>query len=268
VDGEVDTASPEFRSRDFSKGRFGHTCPMIPPHVPRIMGFHPHGLFPCTVVWMHLIPLWWKVFGRLIPYQLTDAFTHVPPLMREVMQWSGGREITKGVMNAMLSSKETLIIVPGGQSELLKHSYENTRDKKFVLCAKHRGFIRVAMENRAELVPVISFGELIAIKNIEAPRLQQVTKRLIGFPVPFLPVGVGGILPFPVQTPFTIVFGRPIDYFSRPESKSQTFQEEDVELVYRMYFEEVRALFDRYKQQAGFGGWEIVLSDFNKQDDK
>jgi len=230
---------------------------------PRIFGFHPHGLFPCTVVWMHLIPLWRRVFGpRLIPHQLTDAFTHVPPGMREVMQWSGGREITKGVMMALLEEKKSLIIVPGGQSELLMHTYENTRDKKFALCAKHRGFIRVAMEARAELVPVMSFGELIAIKNVEMPTMQRFTRKLVGFPIPFLPVGAFGILPIPKQTPFTIVFGKPITAFSEAP-KDAVFTEDDVDRVYNLYFESVKEVFYKYRAEAGFDGWELVLKGFD-----
>jgi len=244
----------------------GDAIPGFEPHKPRIIGFHPHGLFPCTVVWMHLIPLWKRVFGsRLFPHALTDAFTHVPPGMREVMQWAGGREITKGVMNAMLSDGDTLIVVPGGQSELLYHTYENTRDRKVVLCAKHRGFIRVAMENRADLVPMISFGELLAIKNIEVPRLQLLTRKTIGFPIPFLPVGIAGVLPLPKRIPFTLVYGEPITYFSSDFPADKEFTEDDVEQVYQIYFQRVRDLFEEFKAQSGFENWELVLSGFDSE---
>lgn len=75
------------------------------PNKPRLLCFAPHGMFPCTVIWMHLIPLWGRVFKRLVPYALTDAFTQVVPGMREVMQWAGGREITKEVMQSMYAVK-------------------------------------------------------------------------------------------------------------------------------------------------------------------
>ena len=258
VDGVVDVNESKVL-----EGR-NHVLKGFEPSVPRIFGFHPHGMFPCTVVWMHLIPLWGKVFGKLIPYQLTDAFTHVPPGMREVMQWSGGREITKGVMNAMLKHGNSLIIVPGGQRELLMHSYENTQEKKMVLDAKHRGFIRVAMENRAQLVPVLNFGELTAIKNLPLPRLHRFTRRTIGIPATFLPVGVGGFLPIPNCTPMTLVFGKPITYFQ--DNQKPSFTEDDVEVVYRMYFNEVRRLFKEYQNVAGYGDWQLILSDFDETD--
>ncbi|KAH9261762.1 hypothetical protein BASA81_000418 [Batrachochytrium salamandrivorans] len=233
----------------------------LDPTRPRVIGFHPHGLFPCTVVWMHLIPLWKETFGfRLIPKQLTDAFTHVPPGMREVMQWSGGREITRNVMTSLLGENETLIIVPGGQSEMMMHTPQNFKNKKMMVCAKHRGFLRIAMETKAEVVPCISFGELVAIKNVELPTIQNFLQRLVGVPAPFLPVGIKGWLPVPAQTPFTIVFGKPITLFCDLQGEGT---EEDVELAHKLYFTQTRELFEKHKHAAGYGEWTLGLKGFD-----
>lgn len=57
------------------------------PNKARMFAFAPHGLFPCTMLWMHLIPHWWRTFGKLVPYTLVDAFVHCCPGMKEFMQW-------------------------------------------------------------------------------------------------------------------------------------------------------------------------------------
>jgi hypothetical protein len=247
VDGLVDSSVPEQcvgAVPGFEEGR------------ARVLGFHPHGLFPCTMLWSNLVPLWQRVFGHLLAYPLTDAFTHVPPGMREVMQWHGAREITKAVMQGMLRDKHTVIVVPGGQAELLMHTFENHRDKLMVLDAKHRGFIRIALAMNADLVPLISFGELKAIQNVEMPTMQRLTRKIYGFPIPFLPVGVWGILPLPRRTQFTLVFGKPMAF---PVAKPGEPTDDEVDVAYSAYFDEVTRLFYAYREAAGWGDWELKL---------
>ena len=259
VDTGFDASSPP--DVDECGERWTKTLPGYEPGRARIFGYHPHGLYPCTVVWQHLIPMWGSVFGQLVPYQLTDAFTHLPPGMREVQQWSGGREITRHVMSELLDAGESVIIVPGGQSELLLHTHELAAQRKIALCAKHRGFVRVALERGADLVPIVCFGETAAIENIKLfPSVQKFFRKTFGAPVPFLPVGVLGLLPFPRQLPFTLVYGRPLKAVALVPGQPT---EEEVEKLYQEYFGEVRRLFYAYRETAGYGEWELVLSGFH-----
>jgi hypothetical protein len=50
------------------------------------------------------------------------------------------------------------------QSELCLHQPRYRR--KFVLCARKKGFIRLAMQNGAALVPVFCFGESFMMHNL------------------------------------------------------------------------------------------------------
>jgi hypothetical protein len=261
-----------------------HALKGFEPGRGRIIGFHPHGLYPCTVVWQHLIPRWGEVFGKLFPIQLTDAFTHLPPSMRECQQWSGGREITRNVMVELLGNGETVIICPGGQSELVMHTFEDIEAHKISFCAKHRGFIRVALETGADIVPMISFGETVAIENIRLlPWVQKFFRKTFGAPVPFLPVGIGGILPFPRKVKFTLVYGQPINLKKASTSSSQDVSnnnnntsnssssssvispptDEEVDELYRIYFKSINALFEKYKKTAGYEDWQLVLKGFD-----
>jgi len=227
------------------------------PGVARVIGFHPHGLFPCTLIWSTLIPLWAQVFGpELQAYPLTDALTHCPPGMREVMQWHGCREITKAVMLGMLRDKKTVIVVPGGQAEMLRHTSESFKEKKMVLDGKHRGFVRVALTAGAQLVPMISFGELHAVKNVELPTIQRITRKIYGIPIPFLPVGVWGVLPFPRRVKFTLVYGQPLSF---PVATPGEPTDDEVDVAYQAYFDEVNRLFYAYRATAGYPDWTLHL---------
>ena len=73
------------------------------------------------------------------------------------------------------------------------------------------GFIRVAAEEGASLVPVAVLGEASTLRNlIDMPWLQLWTYKRLGFPVPYLLVGRWGITPFPRQTCLRFVVGEPI----------------------------------------------------------
>ena len=73
------------------------------------------------------------------------------------------------------------------------------------------GFVRLAIEQQAALVPVVCLGEIGALENLfNWPALQQWTYKNIGFPIPFLLVGRWGLTPFPRQTGLRFVVGDPI----------------------------------------------------------
>ena len=63
-------------------------------------------------------------------------------------------------------------------------------DREVTLCTRHHGFIRIAIEEGAHLVPVFVFGESQATKNlIKWKAAQRWTYKRFGFPMPFLPAG-------------------------------------------------------------------------------
>ncbi len=81
-------------------------------------------------------------------------------------------------------------------------------DMQDALCA---GFVRLAVEQNARLVPVVVFGEVDALRNfISWPWLQQWSYKKLGFPVPYLVVGRWGVSPFPRRTGLKFVIGEPI----------------------------------------------------------
>ncbi len=224
---------------------------------PRIIGFHPHGILPCSLLWYSLTPKWRAVFGSLMPVTLTDAFIHHIPFMREFAQWSGGLEVSKSNVERCLAEGRTIQLIPGGQGEILLHTQENLEAKRMVVCNRHQGFIRVALQFGADLVPSFSFGELQAMGNINFASLQRVTRKLVGFPFPFFPVGRLGLLPVPRPVKMTYVLGEPIPaHCATPGMPT----DQEVEALHRRYFEALIALCAKHKEAAGYGDWTVELS--------
>ena len=73
------------------------------------------------------------------------------------------------------------------------------------------GFVRMAVEQNAKLMPVVVLGELSALQNpIDLPDMQQWTYKNLGFPIPYWVVGRWGISPFPKREGLKFIIGEPI----------------------------------------------------------
>ncbi|KAJ1456413.1 diacylglycerol acyltransferase [Pelagophyceae sp. CCMP2097] len=138
----------------------------------------------------------------------TDAFTHSIVWMRDIGQWLGARECTSACIGKTLDGGTSILLVPGGQAEIFNAQSWGTT---VAVHKSHKGFIKLALRHRARLVPVFSFGEWEMMDNISLPWLQRHSRKLLGFPFPFLPYGRFW-LPLPRRPPhgITIVVGRPV----------------------------------------------------------
>ena len=88
---------------------------------------------------------------------LTSSITHVIPVMKDLLQWFGGYEVTREGFTAALKKEKSVIVVPGGQHEMM---YSQSWSKRVVVSTRHRGFFRLAIKLGVRLVPVYSFGEI------------------------------------------------------------------------------------------------------------
>ncbi|KAJ8600476.1 hypothetical protein CTAYLR_004472 [Chrysophaeum taylorii] len=198
-----------------------------------VFGFHIHGIIPFTAALMTL--------RREFPKSVvaTDAMCHAIAWMRDLAQWLGARECTRDCIAKTLQTT-SVVLVPGGQAEILMNYSEKNIIKVYT---GHKGFIKLAKNLKTRLVPVFSFGEWELLDNIRLPKLQKFTRRILGFPLPFLPIGVYG-LPFPRKPPrgITVVVGRPLDVEHYP----------DADAVHAAYYARLRSLVDKYKSDAGY----------------
>merc|ERR1719183_193979 len=140
---------------------------------------------------------------------MIDFMIHMIPIWRDVVQWLGAREVSKEAIASVLQQGRSCIIIPGGQAEIL---LARSWGEEVYMLRGHKGFIRMALRHGARVVPVLSMGEWELLDNISMPRLQSLSRRIFGFPIPFWPVGVL-YLPLPRRPPrgLTVIIGNPID---------------------------------------------------------
>ncbi|TMW68586.1 hypothetical protein Poli38472_006054 [Pythium oligandrum] len=215
-----------------------------------IMGFHPHGIMSTTATWLLFSQQWRDLFPGVHAHVLVASILHQIPWLRDVLQYLGSREVTREAFAATLEEKESVLVVPGGQAEMLE---QRSGLKQIRVYTRHKGFIRLAIESGTPLVPILSFQEGELMDNVYAPKVQRWFVKRLAFPFPYFPYG-RMYLPLPRKIDTNVVVGAPL----RVEQKAAPTQEE-VDLVHARYFGELRRLFDTYKEQAGCADYELVL---------
>jgi len=220
---------------------------------PHIMGSHPHGIVSLST-WANI------VFHKLVPldYRIaTIAQNFLIPFWRDLLLGLGFVDASRETLASLLRKGLSVAIVVGGAEEALD-SRPGTND---LTLGTRLGFVRLALEHGAALVPIFSFGENELFHQV-APNppgsllreLQQKGKDHLGFSMPLV-VGRWG-LPFPFRERLTTVVGRPL-LVAKVEHPSL----EDVLAVHSEYVRRLQDLYDRYVERYAPDAGGLVLRD-------
>lgn len=224
------------------------------PKKNYLIGNHPHGIL-CTGAF--------TAFGtealdvsKLFPgmrfHLLTLEINFMFPILRDIILGFGTLAATRKGMNYLLSRKgggEVGVLIPGGAPE----SLDSHPGSYIVQLNRRKGFIKVAMQNGASLVPSISFGEpeiYDQVPNPEGSFIRTIQDKLQNAlqiaPAAFLGRGIFqysfGWLP--MRKPITVVVGTPIDV----EKVSQPTQEQ-IDILHQTYVDALVDLFYAHREK-------------------
>lgn len=210
----------------------------LSPDSLYVFGFHPHGVLPVSLFWLRNSEDWSRLFPGIVFSVLTASSLHLVPFMRDLLQWKGGREVSRDSFAYSLAQGRNVLVVPGGQTELM---LSRSNEKEVRMTCKHTGFIRMAMAHGATLVPVFSFGENDVLDNVRIPWLQRWFIKCLGSALPFHPHS-DYFLPVPRKQCITIVVGNPVsvERVSNPTP-------EQLDDVLSRYLEEIVRIFEKHK---------------------
>ncbi|KAJ8515906.1 hypothetical protein ON010_g18501 [Phytophthora cinnamomi] len=230
----------------------GNIIRMAPldPEKQYVLSFHPHGIMPISVMWLQFTAQWRKLFPNFYAHILTASILHQIPLARDVLHFYGSREVTRQAFAYTLKQKESVLLVPGGQAEMLEQQSAKNEVRVYT---HHKGFIRLAIEHGVPLVPVLSFKEGEMMDNVQAPMLQRWFVKKLAFPFPYFPYG-RALLPIPRKIDIPVVVGEPLEV---PHIEKPT--QEDIDKVHAKYFAVLQEMFDKYKDEVGCGDYKLVL---------
>lgn len=219
-----------------------------------IFGYHPHAVIPLAAGWCSHTSQWNDQLPGIKPSVLTSSILHNIPIARDVIQWSGGRDVSRKSFSNALRTVGSVLLIPGGQREMIGSS---SASKAICINVKHKGFIRLGLEHGASLVPVYNFGGHRTFDNIPFPHSwQRWCMSALRANILFLPYG--NWLFVPRTGPLTIVVGAPLRKVC-----DATPTEEQVTLMHRRYYTSLRELFEKYKDVAGFSDSTMTFSDTN-----
>lgn len=236
--------------RDFFPVKLVKTAELN-PKKNYILGCHPHGIMSvgafsgfCTKS---------CGFAELFPGMKSRlailAGLFKIPLMREYVMAAGLSPVSKASLQHLLSNSgkgNAVVIVIGGAAE----SLASAPGVNTVVVKHRKGFVRLALQYGADLVPVYSFGEnelfqqVIFSEGSFGRKLQDWIKKIMGFG-PCLFVGER-VLIMPYRHPVTIVVGNPISVPLRVEPT-----EEEVDRYHTLYMEGLSKLFQEHKVSCG-----------------
>ncbi|KAK7195303.1 diacylglycerol acyltransferase [Novymonas esmeraldas] len=219
-----------------------------------LFSFHPHGVFPGTALFASLTAEWALKIGlnarRYVSTHVASIIFNVP-LVRDFNLRLGALSVSRRTLEASLKRGNSVLIVTGGQAEML---HTQVSAQRMTLITQHTGFVRLAIESRVPLVPLLCFAENNVLGLLQFPRIQRISLKILGFPFPMIPYGRFG-LPLPFPTPLTLVVGPPLAIPADADGNNP----DDVRRLSEAYFHSLKELFYRRRAEAGYPDMELVL---------
>jgi hypothetical protein len=123
---------------------------------------HPHGFSPIGVIFNLMTEAdgFSEKFPGFSVHVAVRSGNYYTPFSRELMLYFGAIPSTRNAINYLLDRRNgignVVVLVVGGTREI-----QYSQPGKYVfLLRSRRGFVRIALEQGASLVPVVSFGEV------------------------------------------------------------------------------------------------------------
>ncbi|KLT44580.1 diacylglycerol acyltransferase [Cutaneotrichosporon oleaginosum] len=223
----------------------------LPADRKYVFAYHPHGIISMGAACTFATEA--TGFSSLFPgvtcHLLTLDANFWIPLYRDILMGMGLASVSKRSCRSILKMGRSICIVIGGASESL-YAYPGTNN---LTLKKRLGFIKIAIREGANLVPVYGFGEndiyelLPNEKGTMTYKFQKWFQGTFGFTVPFFH-GRGvftynyGLMPH--RRPVTVVVGAPI-----PVKQIEKPTDEEVQAVHNQYIEALQALWDKHKDE-------------------
>eukprot|EP00415_Alexandrium_ostenfeldii_P001130 UN1130 len=172
------------------------------------------------------------------------------PLVRELALWTRCIDASRPVAARALKHGHSLMVIPGGEMEMIR----TTKGREQVCLSTRLGFVKLALQANAALVPCYAFGCVDLYDTfsvLHAPR--EWLRKKLGICIP-LYRGLVGVLP--KRVPVNVVMGKPIE-LACASAGSPT--DDEIVAAHRTYVEALRALFNEHKAEFGYGNRELEV---------
>lgn len=138
----------------------------------------------------------------------------------------------------MIGLKGCVVLYVGGMAELFKCSLDEER----LYLSKRKGFIKLALREGVDVVPLYFFGNTSVLSILKAAPLEWMSRKL-QTSVTFFWGKFGTFIPR--DDKIFVVLGRPL---GMPKIENPT--NEDVDKWHMKYCDEVKRIFNKYKEKV------------------
>jgi hypothetical protein len=220
------------------------------PEKLYVFGCHPHGTlaFNRAAVGFSTLSLWDQAFPGIKFRVLTASAAFYVPFIRELWLWSYCVDASKKTATKVMRDlRASVFVYPGGEQEQIETVYGKDR-----VMSSRKGFIRLAIEEGADLVPVYAFGETSLYSHSKLfLNFRKYLVKKFGVAIPFL-WGEYGLMPY--RTPVTLVFGTPISVNQNSHPTN-----EEVNKYHGLFYESLEKLYEDYSPRFATKGQKLEM---------
>ncbi|KAF0700338.1 Aste57867_9151 [Aphanomyces stellatus] len=235
----------------------------LDPSKQYIFGCHPHG-----ILILSRLATFGGNFEQLFPGIQARALGATPmfyiPMAREICMWVAAVDASPTTAVRVLQQGMSVIVYPGGSKEIFLTD-PNSTETALVL-GDRMGFVKLAIQYGADLVPMFAFGEKWMYNIWNPPTsVRQFFLKTLKVPLllfwgrfgTWLPVRLTG------NRRFGVVYGKPI-----PVHKNAHPTPDEVAALHAIYIERVQEIFAKYKAEFGYDDNETLTIVSSKRPQK
>ncbi|MDP2435781.1 MAG: hypothetical protein Q8P67_08575 [archaeon] len=211
----------------------------LDPAKVYVFAVHPHGILPFGGMMNMSSDLtgFEELFPGIPRRGLAASFTFYIPLYRDFLLAAGICDAARYTARGLLEQGISIYLVPGGATEALY----SAPDSDTLVLKKRLGFVRLALQHGASIVPVFSFNETntfaqFSSSNALLNRLKAQFQAIFGISLPL----IKNIIP--CRVPVTSVCGEPL-HLPRIEQPS----DDETRRYLDLYIAKLQALYEQHK---------------------
>jgi len=207
----------------------------------------PHGVFPFGNM---LYLAFWEAFANFHFSGAAASVLYHIPIMRHVLLWMGCITADYQDIHKALSSRKSVGLSSGGIAEL----FESNRDIETLIIRKRKGFIKLALQTGAKIVPCYLFGNTQALHcwSDDKRRLQWFSRK-IKASITFFWGRFG--LPIAYRTPILGVMGK---HITVPKVEGK-IDEKLIDSIHTEFIERLEDIFEKHKHSYGWGHKKLII---------
>jgi len=219
-------------------------------HKQYIFALHPHGMMPWVIHPIGKGKQWHELFPGIFVRALAASILFKIPICREGLLWMGVVDASRFNASNALKSGSSLSLIVGGSAELL----ECQPNTDILILKRRKGFVRLALENGVDIVPVYGYG--VTDLYIQMPWFKKMRQKILSLTQIAFTFGIGRQYcnMFPLKRPISVLVGRPI-----PVNKINNPSQEEIDRLHETYMKELRKLFEEYNNKTGENRKLIIL---------